>query len=278
MDKIKIKNLKVFAYHGVYEKEKEAGQNFYVNAVLYTDTVQAGKADDLEFSTNYGEVCCFIDRYMKEHTFDLIETVAERTAEAVLLEFPRIKEVKLEICKPEAPIELPFESVSVEIIRKWHMVYLSVGSNLGDKEGYIRLALDRMKKEAKIRVLQISELISTKPYGDTATEEFLNGAIEIETLFSPEELLFYIHETEAAANRERLIHWGNRTLDLDILFYDDIVMSTDTLTIPHIDMVRRDFVLAPLSQIAPYFMHPLYKKTVKMLLEDMEKSTEKYVL
>ena len=105
MDIIRIDNLEVYAYHGVYDEEKEKGQYFYVNAELYTNTRKAGMNDDLDTSTNYGTVCDFIHDFMTKHTYDLIETVAEQLAQALLLEFKLVKSVLLEIRKPHAPIE-----------------------------------------------------------------------------------------------------------------------------------------------------------------------------
>lgn len=106
-DQIRIEELEVYAHHGVYPEENEKGQHFYVNATLYTNTHPAGLADDLSLSTNYGEVCQFITEFMQQHTFQLIETVAERTAYEVLQHFPLVQGLDLEIRKPEAPIPLP---------------------------------------------------------------------------------------------------------------------------------------------------------------------------
>ena len=123
-DQIRIEELEVYAHHGVYPEENEKGQHFYVNATLYTNTRPAGLADDLSLSTNYGEVCQFITEFMQQHTFQLIETVAERTAYEVLQHFPLVQGLDLEIRKPEAPIPLPFGSVSVAIHREWHEAIL----------------------------------------------------------------------------------------------------------------------------------------------------------
>ena len=136
MDEIRIDNLEVYAYHGVFPEENEKGQPFFVNMVLYADTREAGRQDELTLSTHYGEVCHFVTKWMQEHTYKLIETVAERVAREVLLQFPLVQALDVEICKPQAPIGLPFESVSVKVHRGWHKVYVAIGSNMGDKEGY----------------------------------------------------------------------------------------------------------------------------------------------
>lgn len=272
MDIIRIDNLEVYAYHGAYDEEKEKGQYFYVNAELYTNTRKAGMNDDLDTSTNYGTVCDFIHDFMTKHTYDLIETVAEQLAQALLLEFKLVKSVLLEIRKPHAPIEKEFESVSVEIERGWHEAFVAFGSNLGDKEKFIDEAIEALSNLPQINIVAISDKIVTEPYGNVEQDVFLNGVMKIETLLSADELLQILQKVEEHAGRERKIHWGPRTLDLDIIFYDDDIISEDDLIVPHPDMKNRDFVLKPLMQIAPYKLHPVYRKTISdMYVELMAK-------
>lgn len=270
MDQIIIENLQVYAHHGVYQEENEKGQNFYITAVMETDTRNAGTLDDLDLSTNYGEVCMFMNHFVKEHTYKLIETVAEKTAEAVLLRFPLIRQITLEIRKPEAPVPLPFESVSVKIVRGWHRAYLSCGSNMGDRQAHLDDAVKALQEDNRCRVTKCSDWIVTSPYGGVAQEDFLNGVIALDTLYTPVMLLEKIHEIEYAHGRERKIHWGPRTLDLDILLYEDCVMHTEELTIPHADMHNRYFVLKPLAQIAPYERHPVLGRSVREMYEGLQ--------
>lgn len=269
-DEIRIENLECYARHGLYDRERQEGQLFYVNAVLYTDTARAGRTDDLIFSTDYGAVCHFINDWMKEHTRSLLEAVAEELARDILLEFPLINEIELEIRKPQAPIPLPFGCVSVKILRGWHQVFLSVGSNMGDKKANIETALKKLSENRLFRELRTSELMITEPYGGVEQEDFLNGAVAFQTLLSPTELLELLHRIEAEAGRERLVRWGPRTLDLDILFYDRLVYEDDALIIPHVDMENRIFVLKPLAQLAPNVRHPVLNKTVRQLLDSLE--------
>lgn len=270
MDKIKIRDLEVFANHGVFPEETVLGQKFLVSAVLYTNTREAGKNDDLTKSIHYGEVSQFIYDYLKENTYRLLESVAEGLAEELLLCVERLEKVTLEIKKPWAPVGLPLDTVSVEITRGWHKAYLSIGSNMGDKSAYLQKAVRSLNALKECQVLKVSEFITTEPYGEVEQDDFLNGALIVRTLLTPEELLDKLHEIEEAAGRERVVHWGPRTLDLDIIFYDDLVFDTENLRIPHVEMHLRDFVLAPLAQIAPYKRHPLLKKTVVELKGELD--------
>lgn len=270
MDQIRIDNLKVFANHGVYPEENETGQDFYINVVLYTDTAPAGEADDLDLSTNYGEMCHFINAFVKAHTFKLIETVTEQLAKEILETHPLVRALDLEVRKPQAPIGLPFESVSVKIHRGWHDVYVAFGSNLGDKESHINRGLELLNGYKGIRVEKSSEIITTEPYGGVEQEEFLNGVVKLKTYRSPRELLQILHEIEAEEKRERKVHWGPRTLDLDIIFYDDYIVGEEDLCIPHVDMQNRTFVLEPMMELAPYMRHPVTGKTVQEMLTELK--------
>lgn len=272
-DEIHIDELEVYAHHGVFPQEKERGQLFYVNLVLYMDTRRAGRQDELTLSTHYGEVCHLVTKWMQEHTYDLIETVAETVAEQVLLHYPLVQALDVEIRKPQAPIGLPFGSVSVRIHRGWHQVYVALGSNMGDRKKYLEMGVDAMRGREDIRLKRVSSWRQTVPYGGVEQEDFLNGVMEIQTLLTPMELLEYLHEVEQRAERKREIHWGPRTLDLDILLYDDLVMETEELIIPHVDMQNRDFVLGPLSEIAFWVRHPVLGLTIGQLYAQLASGT-----
>ena len=270
MDKIRIENLEVFANHGVFPEETKLGQKFLVSCLLYLETRKAGKKDDLDASVHYGLVSQLLKKEMEENTFALIESVAEHLAECVLLYDEKIREVEIEVKKPWAPIGLPLEYVSVTIRRKWHEAYVAVGSNMGEKEAYISGAIETLERRQDCRVRKVSSLIETEPYGVVDQDRFLNGAFLMETLLTPQELLEVLHEIEAEAKRERTLRWGPRTLDLDIIFYDNEVIQEEELCIPHVDMQNRLFVLKPLQEIAPYKRHPVFGKTIVEMVVDLE--------
>lgn len=274
MDQIRIENLEVYARHGAIPEENVLGQKFIISAVLHVDTRRAGRSDQLEETISYGRLSKFLDRHMREHTCKLLECVAESLAREVLLMYPgQLKEVEMEIKKPWAPIGLPLEYVSVRISRKWHSAYIALGSNMGDRSAYLMQAVDALDSHPECHVGRVSGFIETPPYGVTDQADFLNGCMELETLLTPEELLTLVNKIEADAGRERIQRWGPRTLDLDIIFYDDEVYHSERLSIPHMEMHKRDFVLKPLAEIAPYKRHPIYGKTVEELLgEILEKS------
>lgn len=270
MDQITIEKLTVFGNHGVYPEENKLGQKFLVSLVLHTDTRKAGLNDELENSINYGDVSQYVRQFFEENTFKLIERVAEKLAEGLLLRYSLLEKVDVKIEKPWAPIAIPVESVGVEISRGWHRAYIALGSNMGDKKDYLDKAVEKLKKHPLCKVIKVADYIQTEPYGGVEQDVFLNSALELRTLLLPEELLALLNQIEAEAGRERTIHWGPRTLDLDILFYDDCVIDTPSLTIPHIDLQNRDFVLIPMVQLAPYYRHPVLNQTMSQLLNQLK--------
>ncbi|MCR5520937.1 MAG: 2-amino-4-hydroxy-6-hydroxymethyldihydropteridine diphosphokinase [Lachnospiraceae bacterium] len=272
MDRIHIEKLEVFARHGVCREENSLGQKFLISADLYKDLHEAGKTDELTATIHYGKVCEFITKIASENTYKLIEKLAEEIAVKVLIKFDADR-IKIRVDKPWAPMLLHVDTVFVEIERQWHTAYISVGSNLGDRENTIRDAISKLDSFEEIRIGAVSDLIETKPYGVTDQPDFLNGCIEIRTLLRPSELLAELLLVEASFGRERKEHWGPRTLDLDILFYDDQCILSKDLVIPHPDMMNRSFVLEPLNQIAPYFVHPVTGEPVYALLDKLRTKT-----
>jgi len=143
-----------------------------------------------------------------------------------------------------------------------HKAFIAIGSNLGDRMKNIEIALKKME-DYGLRIIKKSSIIETEPYGFKEQGKFLNGVILIETDLDPFELLNLLLNIEKEMGRERKIRWGPRNIDLDIIFYDDLIINTDNLKIPHPDAHNRTFVMGPLSEIDPDFVHPVLNKKVK---------------
>jgi 2-amino-4-hydroxy-6-hydroxymethyldihydropteridine diphosphokinase len=147
-------------------------------------------------------------------------------------------------------------------------VYLSLGSNLGDREANLRNAL-RELRGADFVITRISSLYETRPMYVEAQPWFLNIVVEAESHLFPMRLLLRIHNTERKLHRKRLVLNGPRTIDIDILFHGHSVVDTPTLQIPHPRLTERRFVLEPLYEIAPELRHPQTRRTVKDLLAEV---------
>lgn len=275
MDKIIIENLEIIAEHGVFKEEKFLGQKFIISVEMITDTREAGKTGNLNASTHYGFVADDIEKVFTSRSFDLIETCAEKIAEMILTKYPLISQVKITVKKPWAPIRKHFDFVAVEITRKWHTAYLSLGTNMGDKKKNLLEAIEKIENLENTKVTAQSTIVETEPFGYTDQDMFLNACLEVKTLFTPQELLEKLLDIELQMGRKRIIKWGPRIIDLDILFFDDEIIQNKNLAVPHPWICERMFVLEPLCEIAPNLVHPLERKTVGTLKRLLEKEINK---
>lgn len=269
MDQIIIQDLSIYAKHGVYTEENILGQQFLVSVYIDLDLSRAGQTDDLSHTIDYGKICHFVTKYMQKNTFKLIESAAEHLAEELLLQYSQIQKIRIKVKKPWAPIGLPIKNVSAVVDRIRHVVFLSLGSNLGDRQAYIKQGVDELHALESCKVCEVSTIIETEPYGDVPQGKFLNCVLRLETVLGPQMLLEKIHEIEDHAKRTREIHWGPRTLDIDILFFDNKLINTPELTIPHIDAQNREFVLGPMCEIAPWYRHPLLHQSMQQLYDEL---------
>ena len=147
-------------------------------------------------------------------------------------------------------------------------VYLGLGSNVGDREEYIEQAIFLLEKNPAIQVSKRSANYETEPEGGVDQPPFINAAVSIITKLPPEKLLEVCQEIETALGRDREMEWGPRTMDIDILLYEDQIISEDKLQIPHPLMHERMFVLKPLKEIAPNAIHPVLEKSIEDLYEE----------
>lgn len=144
--------------------------------------------------------------------------------------------------------------------------YLGLGSNIGEREIQLQEAIKILDSFKGVEVTQISDIYETEPVGYTEQPLFLNLCVEIETNLNPQDLLARCLDVEQQLHRVRVIRWGPRTLDVDILLYDDLIIEEENLSIPHPRMTERAFVLTPLNDIAPNRVEPRLHQTIQNLV------------
>jgi len=151
-----------------------------------------------------------------------------------------------------------------------HRVFLALGGNIGDRPANLQAALDALQAGGRVRVEKISHLYETTPVGYADQPDFLNMAVEATTGLEPLALLAFLKEIEAALGRRPSFRNGPRPIDLDIIFYDDLDLDTPALQIPHPRLRGRGFVLKPLDDLAPEYVHPVYGLSVAELLRELD--------
>lgn len=254
-DHVLIDDLRFESIIGVLDHERLAPQPLRVDVDMEVDLHDAGASDDLEQTVHYGEVAVALADLARSTQYLLLERLAQHMAE-VVLSFPLVRSVDLTLTKLNPPIPEKIGSTAVRIHRvrsevsaiKRHRAIVALGSNLGQRESHLRFAIHRLGES----VVAASQVYETDPIGGPEGQgAYLNMVVALETELDPYALLRWLHRIEADAGRERVVHWGPRTLDLDLLFFDDVVITGGNLAVPHPRFAERRFVLAPLSEVAP---------------------------
>jgi dihydroneopterin aldolase/2-amino-4-hydroxy-6-hydroxymethyldihydropteridine diphosphokinase len=150
-----------------------------------------------------------------------------------------------------------------------HTAYIGIGSNLESPAENCLKAIEHLQAHSEVTLIARSCLYQSEPFGITDQNWFVNCAVQLTTALSPEELLQECLSIEQKMGRTRSEKWGPRIIDLDILFYDDLILKQERLEIPHPGIVERSFVLAPMCEIAPEFIHPELKKSAQTLLTEI---------
>ena len=157
-----------------------------------------------------------------------------------------------------------------------NIIYIQIGSNIGDRKSNIQKSM--LQIETKLgKICRSSKIYESSPWGYTKQKDFLNSVIKVESDFNPFETLEILQKIENDLGRVRKKKWDERIIDLDILLFNDQIINTVNLTIPHQYIQERNFVLVPLNEIAPSYKHPKYKKSISCLLnecKDLEKVYE----
>ncbi len=148
-----------------------------------------------------------------------------------------------------------------------HAIFLGLGANVGDKKKNLEEAIEKLRE--KIINIKISKFYETNPWGFVSQDKFLNAAIQGKTFLTPLELLNFVKSIEKKVGRVERFKWGPREIDIDILFYDDLIYKDESLVIPHPFIQERKFVLDPLMDLDPDFVHPVTKKTIREILNEL---------
>lgn len=267
--RILIDGYELTGCHGVNPEEKVEPQRFVFSAQLDFDLTEAAETDDVDKTVSYAAVCKVIKAFFGESSRDLVETLALGAARRIMLAFPRLVRAAVTVAKPDAPMKGKFDSVGVTAEVKRSVAYVGMGSSLGDRHAYLDKAKELIREDPLVLSVSESARTETAPYGGAAKNAFINSALRVETLHTPEGLLGLLMRVERECGRTREVHWGDRTLDLDLLLFGDEVRSEGDLILPHPEMTRREFVLAPLADIAPHAVHPLCGKRVSELLSEL---------
>jgi dihydroneopterin aldolase/2-amino-4-hydroxy-6-hydroxymethyldihydropteridine diphosphokinase len=255
-DQIEISAIRTVAIVGALPHEREIPQPLQIDLTLDVDLGDAGQSDDLDDTVHYGWVADQVVAVVSESKDVLLERLAARVADEVLT-FDRVEAVTVTLTKLRPPIAVDAASTAVRISRtrstaavarqSSHRAFIALGSNLGDRRAFLRMGVAGLD-----RVVAVSQVYETDPVGGPDDQgAYLNMVVEIETPLDPFALLRRCQRIEGEAMRQRVVHWGPRTLDVDIIMYDDATIETADLVVPHPHFAERRFVLTPLAEIAP---------------------------
>lgn len=256
MDHILIDDLRVLTVIGALPHEREFAQPIRIDLAIGVDLHEAGLSDELTDTVDYGWVCERVAAVVRGSNYTLLERLAATVADMVL-ELDLVEQVEVTLTKLRPPIPEAVSSTAVRIVRSRaeaaefvpasHRALVALGSNLGDRESYLRGAVAGLGV-----VTAMSQVFETEPVGGPGDQgAFLNMVVAVDTPLDPFAFLRRCQRIEADALRQRMVHWGPRTLDVDLLFYDDMTIASEALTLPHPRIFERRFVLAPLSEVAP---------------------------
>ncbi|MBI5090118.1 MAG: 2-amino-4-hydroxy-6-hydroxymethyldihydropteridine diphosphokinase [Actinobacteria bacterium] len=254
-DRIDINGLVVNAVVGALPHEREAAQPVRIDLSLHVDPRDARRTDELADTANYGDVTERVADAVRESKDVLLERLAERVAE-VAVGFDRVEGVEVSVTKIRPPIPEMVDTTAVRIRRRRsdfeqgprraHTAIVALGSNLGDRASYLRMAVERLGD-----VTAMSQVYETDPIGPEGQGAYLNMVVVVRTWLDPYGFIRRCQQIESEAMRQRVVRWGPRTLDVDLLFYDDITIDDPELTVPHPRFAERRFVLTPLAEVAP---------------------------
>lgn len=267
LDRVSVTGIRARGFHGVLAHEKQDGQEFSCDVSMHLSVVRAGRTDDLRDAVDYSVVARTVHDVLAGPSLDLVETVAERIAAAVL-EDERVHAVDVVVHKPQAPVGVPFDDVQVRVTRTRDdavadtapdrpvRAVLALGANLGDAAATLHQAVLDLADVAGLTVLESSPVVDSAPVGGPQQGRYLNAVLLVETTLSPRGLLHACQDVEAVHGRTREVRWGPRTLDVDVVDVGRtdgraLALRAVDLELPHPRAAGRRFVLQPWSLVDP---------------------------
>lgn len=272
MFRIIIKDLNLFGYHGVKESEKKDGQNFCFNIEILLNKNSFLNGDSIENTLNYSEVIKLVKDINSNRRFNLLETLSQEIANRIMGMSFLIEKVSVKIEKTSPPIKENIESVGVEYILDRKSlesggegklessevdVYMSLGSNIGNRENNLRKAVDLIGRSPNINIIKVSSIYETEPMYFKDQDSFYNIVLQaqVDRELSPFEMMGFLKGIEYGFGRKRSEkRYGPRIIDIDLLYYGEMVIESNFFTVPHPGIEERKFVLVPFSEIAPEFI------------------------
>ena len=245
-----LSNLEFYGYHGYFPEENVLGQRFKVSIEAYGELSLSHTSGDLDDSVSYVDIFDVVKEVFYSKKYKILEQLGYDIGKAIIDRFFRIKSVQVLVMKPEVPIPVTCDYFGIQQeIKRETIAYLGLGSNLGDREGYLNSAIHQLDFHKEIEVTKTSKVYETDPFGYEDQGMFLNMVVEVKTSLSPRALLKYCNHIESNLLRQRDVKWGPRTIDVDILTYEDYTSDEEILTLPHPGVTQRAFVLLPLKDV-----------------------------
>lgn len=282
VDQVAVRGIRGRGRHGVLDHEKRDGQDFSVDVVMHVPTVRAGRSDRLVDAVDYSEVAATAHRILTGPSLDLVEAVAEQIAAAVMADH-RLLAVDVTVHKPQAPVGVPFDDVTVSVRRTRDdlradtapaaavRAVLALGANLDDPYDTLHQAVLDLSLLDGVTVVETSPVVDSAPVGGPEQGRYLNAVVLVDTTLSPRALLHACQDVETAHGRTREVRWGARTLDVDVVVFGDVQLDAHELGLPHPMAASRRFVLLPWSLVDPAAQLQEYgfSRPVAELLEDL---------
>lgn len=252
LTRVRVRDLCFFGYHGVLAEEKRLGQRFIVSLEIGADLTSAITDDAYEQAVCYATLSEIVADIVTGPSLNLIETVAGRIAQRILERCPLVEEVRVEVRKPSAPVPHSLRDVSAEVTyHRQHEVGFSLGANLGEREAVLTAAVEALSRCEGLALEKVSDFYDSAPWGVEDQPPFVNLCAVGKTVLPPHRVLALCKQIESTLGRVPGRRWGERAVDIDILFYGERVLQSPLLTLPHRHLWERAFVLEPLAELVP---------------------------